>query len=100
MNEPNWDVAEPIRCSTPLHLPCPIEFSLPAETSSCLLDESFTDDGFALLEGSNASKDSFQKTLVDFVVRHKLSDNAVKELLRMLQRLLPTPNNVPNRDGS
>ena len=41
----------------------------------------------------------FQDILVDFVVRHKLSDNALKELLKLFQNFLPKPNNVPNHFG-
>ena len=100
INDGICDQTEPVRCSTPLHLPCPIEFSLPPESTDCISDESSSDDGFALFEGSKTSTEGLIEILHDFMNRHSIPDNAMKELLTILKQLLPSPNNVPNRDGS
>ena len=87
---------EVFRCSTPLHLPCSLEFSFSDKTTTeNLSDSSSSADHFALLEGSDISVDKFQELFLNFVVRHKLPDNALKELLTMFKQLLPRPNNVP-----
>ena len=89
--------AEPVHCSTPLHLPCSLDFSLPHEASS-LGGDSSSDNDFFLFDGSQTTMDSFEELIIEYAVRHRLPDNALKELLKILKQLLPKPNNVPNRD--
>ena len=88
--------AEVIRCSTPLHLPSPLEFSFVEQSAdSNSNEESSSGDDFFLFDGSSMTVESFRNKVIDFTVRHKLADNALKELLKLIRVLLPTPNNVP-----
>ena len=83
-------------CSTPLHLSCPLEFPETSNGFSISSDDSSSADDIALFEGAELSADDFKDLFYDFVVKHKLPDNAIKELLSLFKRLLPKPNNVPH----
>ena len=88
-----------VRCSTPLHLPSALEFSLGGETDSNPSEESSSVEDDTLFDGSNMTVSNFQQLYIDFVVRHKVTDNASKELLKIFKRVLPTPNNIPHQVG-
>ena len=88
-----------IRCSTPLHLPpSPLEFSVIKETEGSLFDDDDTSSGEndVLFEGSAMTLEAFRIFFVEFAVRHKLPDCAMKELLKFFRLVLLQPNIVPN----
>ena len=91
--------AEIQRCSTPLHLSSFLEFTLPQEASAGYLSDnslSSSDEDNFLYEKTDVTLESFEKSILDFVVRHKLADNAIRELLKLFKQFLPKPNSVPN----
>ena len=95
VNSPIVPAHEVVRCSTPPHLPCNLEFSCSEKTTTqSFSDDSSSSDYFVLYEGSDISAEEFQEIFLDFVVTHKLPDNAQKELLTLFKPLLPGPNNV------
>ena len=92
-------LAQTVRCSTPLHLSSFLEFTLPQEPDSFDQSESSSDEEIFLHEYSDVTVAHFEKVVLDFVVRHKLADNAARELFKLFKLVLPKPNFVPTSLG-
>lgn len=69
------------------------EISIESDLSST--ERSFTPDK-SIYENSNIGNKEFVIALYSIIIKHKLSNNAVDDLLNLLQLILPKKNNLPS----